>query len=130
MIQNWGGHSSRGHWVWSSGDVRVCPRNGYFQGKLLTRSHLPGAWTYWQLQEQTNKKAKATPIDQVLKLDVSNTKLFGNSFRKHVLGTDKAKKESKEVHRKQQLEYFDSQNNSRLKKGFHRKQKCQLKDQF
>ena len=52
-------------------------------------------------------KAKNTLKNQVSLLEEDSKELFGKSFRKHIVATAKAKKESKEVYRKSRVNNSD-----------------------
>ena len=52
-------------------------------------------------------KAKNTLKNQVSLLQEDSKELFGKSFRKHMIATAKAKKESKEVYRKSRVNNSD-----------------------
>ena len=56
-------------------------------------------------------KAKNTPKNQASLLEEDSKELFGKSFRKHMVATAKAKKESREVYR-------NSRVNSRFERPF------------
>ena len=52
-------------------------------------------------------KAKNTLKNQTSLLEEDSKELFGKSFRKHMVATTKAKKESKEVYRKSPVNNSD-----------------------